>query len=311
MTSNPRILKQLVILSGKGGTGKTTISAALIHLISESALEGVFVDADVDAANLALVTEAQKLESHPFTGSKLAVIDSARCSNCGICYDACRFNAVDKLKDEKKKCHINELLCEGCAACFHACPESAISMHEQTDGEWYHSMTPYGHQFHAELFPAAENTGKLVTLIKQHAKLFAQDHELQLMIVDGPPGIGCPVISASAGANLALLVAEPGVSGIHDLERIIQTLEHFNIPALVSINKADLYPKGTKEIHKLASDYAYEVIGEIPFDDAIPKAMVHALPVTRFSPESVSSQAIKLIWKKLQLSLFDKEFINE
>jgi len=310
MTSNRRTLKQLVILSGKGGTGKTTISAALMHLTSESTLEGVFVDADVDAANLALVSQAQKLESHLFTGSKLAVINADKCSHCGVCYDVCRFNAVDKQQDEQFKYQINALLCEGCAACYHACPESAIRMNEQTDGEWYHSMTPYGHQFHAELFPAAENTGKLVTLIKQHAKLFAQDHQLQLMIVDGPPGIGCPVISASAGADLALLVAEPGVSGIHDLERIIQTLQHFNIPALVSINKADLYTKGTNDIHKLTSNYAYEVIGEIPFDNAIPKAMVNALPVTRFAPESPSSQAIKHLWKRIQLALFDTEIMN-
>lgn len=308
MTSDKNTLKQLVILSGKGGTGKTTLSAALMHLTSESALGGgVFVDADVDAANLALVSQAQILESHLFTGSQAAIINTNKCSRCGICFDVCRFNAVHKPMNENERYYINALLCEGCAACYHACPESAIRMNEQTDGEWYHSLTPYGHQFHAELFPAAENSGKLVTLIKQHAKLFAQDHQLPLMIVDGPPGIGCPVISASAGADLALLVAEPGVSGLHDLERIIQTLKHFRIPALVSINKADLYPKGKEEIYRLASEHDYQVIGEIPFDDIIPKAMVNALPITRYSPESPSSQSIRRIWEVIQLSLFEKE----
>ncbi len=311
MTNNSQKLKQLVILSGKGGTGKTTISAALMHLTSDSPLEGVFVDADVDAANLALVSGAQTLETHAFTGSKIAVIDSENCTNCGVCYDVCRFDAINKPAGELRTHHVEKLICEGCAACVHTCPESAISMSVQMDGEWYHSLTPYGDQFHAELFPAAENSGKLVTLVKQHAKLFAEDHHLQIMIIDGPPGIGCPVISASAGADLALLVAEPGVSGIHDLERIIQTIQHFKIPALVCINKANLYKKGVKEINNLASDYNHEVIGEIPFDNNIPQAMVNALPVTRFAPRSEASLAIIRVWKKVKSALFPEDTSND
>jgi MinD superfamily P-loop ATPase len=299
-------LKQLVILSGKGGTGKTTLTAALMHLISKSSREGVFVDADVDAANLALVTEAKILETHPFTGSQIAQITPEMCTNCGVCYDVCRFDAIKEPREANDAYQVHALLCEGCAACYHICPVSAIRLIEQQDGEWYHSITPYGHQFHAELFPAAENTGKLVTTIKQNAKLYAEDHQLPLMIIDGPPGIGCPVISASAGTDLALLVTEPGVSGIHDLERIIKTLKHFNIPALVCINKADIYDQGIKDIHHLAQNYAYEVIGEIPFDNVIPQSMVNAKPITQFAPQSDAAQTIQKIWKKIESILFQE-----
>jgi MinD superfamily P-loop ATPase len=278
-----------------------------MHLISESPRKGVFVDADVDAANLALVTEAEKLETHPFGGSQVAIINPDDCINCGVCYDVCRFNAIEEPAETDNGYLVKELLCEGCSACFHSCPESAIRMVKQQDGEWYHSLTPYGHQFHAELFPAAENTGKLVTTIKQNAKLFAEDHQLPLIVIDGPPGIGCPVISASAGADLALLVAEPGVSGLHDLERIIKTLQHFNIPALVCINKADLYAKGTKEIYNLAKNYKYKVIGEIPFDKAIPLAMVNAQPITRFAPHSKASKVIHQMMKKIMTMLHQED----
>jgi len=299
-------VKQLVILSGKGGTGKTTLSAALMHLLSESPFEGVFVDADVDAANLALVTGAQILETHLFASSQSAFIDPGLCIACGICEQVCRFGAILPPITEQEVYQVKDLLCEGCAACVHTCPESAIEMVQQEDGEWYHSLTPYGHQFHAELFPAAENTGKLVTTIKQHAKLYAEDHHIPLMLVDGPPGIGCPVISASAGADLALLVAEPGVSGIHDLERIIKTLQHFRIPALICVNKADLYERGTQDIRVLAEAYGYPIVGEIPFDESIPHAMVQAQPVTLFKPHSKASIAIRRIWKNIRDALFTK-----
>jgi MinD superfamily P-loop ATPase len=180
-------------------------------------------------------------------------------------------------------------------------------METQQDGEWFHSISEYGHLFHAELFPAAENTGKLVTTIKQQAELFAEDHQIPLMIVDGPPGIGCPVISASAGADLALLVAEPGVSGITDLERIILTLAHFGIPALICINKANIYPQGTKDIVDLANTYGHQIAGEIPFDRAIPEAMVQAQPITRHNPSNPASLAIKQVWRKIHQKLLQAE----
>lgn len=296
--------KQLVILSGKGGTGKTCISASLMHLSSDSQSKGVFVDADVDAANLALVSEAQILESHQFGGSKLAHIDPASCTACGKCFEICRFNAVDPPTDPNTPYRVIDLLCDGCAACVYACPESAIQMVEQQDGEWFHSITPYGHLFHAELFPGSENTGKLVTLVKQNAKLFAEDHQIPLIIVDGPPGIGCPVISASAGADLALVVAEPSVSGIHDLKRALQTLEHFKIPVMICINKADLSLQGTQTIRNLANSRNLMLVGEIPFDDAIPRAMVHAQPITRYHSYSAAAIEIYAIWQGIEQKLF-------
>lgn len=298
-------VKQLVILSGKGGTGKTCLTASLIHLSSLGGEKAVHVDADVDAANLALVIEANPQETHTFGGSLSANIDPQMCVNCGRCFDVCRFDAIAKLENVQDGYHVIELLCEGCSSCYYACPEGAIQMVQQQDGEWYHAKTSYGHLFHAELFPGAENTGKLVTTVKQHAKLYAEDHKLPLMIVDGPPGIGCPVISASAGASLGLLVAEPGVSGLHDLERIIKTLEHFKIPILICINKADLYPIGTLAIYDLAKSRNIPIIGEIPFDNTIPHAMVLGQPITKYAPESSAAIAIQQIWKSTQTVLFE------
>ncbi len=296
--------KHLVILSGKGGTGKTSLCAALVDLASQSHTPSVFADADVDASNLALVTNAVPIETHPFSSSSAAMIDQNQCIRCGKCFDVCRFNAVLKPSPTQENYRIDPLVCEGCAACQYICPEAAIRMVSQKDGEWYQSTTPYGHQFHAELFPAAENSGKLVTLVKQNAKLFAEDHHLRLILVDGPPGIGCPVISASAGADLALIVTEPGLSGVHDLERITQTLMYFKIPAVVVINKADIDPQSVKDIHAKAEAVGYPVIGEIPFDASIPQAMNAAQPVTHFAPDSPAAEAIRLLWDSVNELLF-------
>ena len=306
MTVKVQSVKQCVVLSGKGGTGKTSLSAGLMHLSSLN-VPGVYVDTDVDASNLALVTAAIPQETHEFSGSKLAVIDPNLCSRCGTCFDVCRYEAILKPINKQVSYQVIDLLCDGCAACVHACPEAAIRMVVQQDGEWYHSTSPYGHLFHAELFPAAENTGKLVTTIKQAAISFSENHQIPLIFVDGPPGIGCPVISASTGADLALLVAEPGVSGKHDLERIIQTLEHLKIPIMICINKFDIYPEGTDAIKRLANSYGYQIIGEIPFDDAVPNAMVQAKPVTEFAPESPASLAIQKIFEVIMPVLFSEE----
>jgi MinD superfamily P-loop ATPase len=304
MNNIRNIPRQLVILSGKGGTGKTSLAAGLMHISSQSEHAGVYVDADVDAANLALVTSASTLETHQYRGSQTASIDPVLCNHCGNCFQICRFNAINQPKSQTDIYTVNGLLCEGCAACMYACPQSAIKMIKQQDGEWYHSSTPFGHLFHAELFPGAENTGKLVTTVKQNAKLFAEDHHLPLIIVDGPPGIGCPVISASAGADLALLVAEPGVSGLSDLERIIQTLQHFKIPILICINKADIYPQGVETIQAYTLTHGYAVAGQIPYDDAIPQSIVNAQPVTQYAASSPVSRAVSRLWETIQDILF-------
>lgn len=298
--SNP---KQLVVLSGKGGTGKTTISSALIHLSSRS-IEGIFVDADVDAANLALIIGANHTIVHNFIAGKLALIDPGSCINCGRCFDICHFSAITPPCSTDNTYQINDMLCEGCGACLFTCPQDAIHLEVQQAGEWMKSISNYGHFFHAELFPAAENSGKLVAVIKQSAKQYAEDQQIPLLIIDGPPGIGCPVISACTNTDLALLVAEPGASGFHDLERIIQMLDHFKIPSLICINKYDLYDEGTKEIQNLANSYKIPVVGKIPFDKTVPESITKASPITLYNPQSAVSVEINQMWKQIEKILF-------
>ena len=294
-------LKQLVILSGKGGTGKTSLAAAFAHLAQAgpAELKAVLADADVDAANLELVLRPQRIETHDFIGGAVAVIDPQLCQGCGTCEQVCRFDAIlpPSGKAGDFAYAVDPIACDGCAACVYQCPEEAIQMQPQTAGRWYRSESRYGQLFHADLYPAQENSGKLVTLVKQNARLLALDTDCQAVIVDGPPGIGCPVIAAAAGAHLALIVTEPSAAGIHDLGRVLQTTSHFRIPALVVINKADIYPEGAAQIDSICADLNVEVIGSIPFDSAVTQAMINGQPVTAYSPESPASQAMITAWK--------------
>jgi MinD superfamily P-loop ATPase len=299
-------MKQLVILSGKGGTGKTTVAAALAHLASEE-MPVVLADADVDAANLELVLDPKKLEEHDFTGGQVAVIDPELCTACGICAEVCRFEAIIPGDDTYR---VDDIACEGCASCFYQCPVEAIRMEEQTAGRWFRSDTRFGPRaepveaplFHAHLFAAQENSGKLVTLVKQRGRLQALDEGRQLLIVDGPPGIGCPVISASAGADLALLVVEPTVSGVHDLERILATTNHFGVPALVCINKIDVNPGRAAEVEAFCAGRGIEVVGRIPFDTVVTEAMVQGQPVTAYA-DGLVTEALRWVWKGVKAHL--------
>ncbi|PWH13047.1 MAG: (4Fe-4S)-binding protein [Anaerolineae bacterium] len=297
-------MKQLVILSGKGGTGKTSLTAALAHLAAQDGWKGriVLADADVDAANLELVLKPFLIESQNFIGGKVAIIQTESCSVCGTCAFVCRFDAVlspTESTDQATEYHIDPLACEGCASCVYQCPTHSISLQEQVAGKFHYSESLYGPLYHAHLFPGQENSGKLVTLVKQRARLDAFDNQRDLIIVDGPPGIGCPVISAISGADLALIVTEPSVSGIHDLQRILQTLQHFGVPPLVVINKADLVPQATVEIQNFCKEKEIEVIGTIPFDLAIPRALVASEIVTAVQPEAPASLAIRQVWRHL------------
>jgi MinD superfamily P-loop ATPase len=295
-------MKQLVILSGKGGTGKTSLAAAFAHLAhtGPSSLKAVLADADVDAANLELVLCPERIEAHDFTGGSVAVIDPERCQGCGVCEQVCRFGAVQSTTDGY--C-VDPIACDGCAACVYQCPEEAILMAPQVAGCWYRSESRYGTLFHADLYPAQENSGKLVTLVKQNARLCALDNNIPILIVDGPPGIGCPVIAAAAGADLAVIVSEPTVAGVHDLKRILQTTTHFRIPALVVINKADIYPEGSAQIEAVCGELGNELIGQIPFDPTVTEAMLNGEPVTAYRPEASSSQALAAIWQIVSDSL--------
>jgi MinD superfamily P-loop ATPase len=288
-------MKQLVILSGKGGTGKTSVAAALADLASQE-MPIVLADADVDAANLELVLAPTKAEEHVFMGGQVAVIDPDKCELCGRCHEICRFDAIIPGKDHYS---VDSLACEGCASCVYQCPESAIHCQEQQAGLWFRSDTRFGPLYHAHLFAAQENSGKLVTLVKQHGRLRALSEGRDLLIVDGPPGIGCPVIAASAGADLALLVVEPTLSGIHDLERIMATVHHFRVPALVCINKADLNSAHTAAIEAYCAAQEIEMVGKLPFDTIVTEAMVHGQPVTAYQPEGRVASSLRATWSRI------------
>jgi MinD superfamily P-loop ATPase len=288
-------VKELVILSGKGGTGKTTVAAALAHLASQEA-SLVMADADVDAANLELVLAPEKMEVHTFVGGKVAHIDPETCTACGSCADVCRFDAVHAGGDAYR---VDRLACEGCASCFYLCPAEAIQMQEQQAGQWYRSQTPFGPLFHAHLYAGQENSGKLVLLIKQQARLWTRDTGAGFLVVDGPPGIGCPVIAASSGADLALLVVEPTVSGVHDLRRILATAEHFRLPAVALINKSDLSARQTDEIRSFCALRGVAIMGQIPYDAVVTEAMVQGQPVTAYADGKVS-RALKRAWNEIK-----------
>lgn len=291
---------QLVILSGKGGTGKTTITAALAERAWQAQQQLVLADADVDAANLALLLVPSASKSHEFLGSEVALIDEERCEACDACAEVCRFDAV-KLSDGAYS--VDPLACEGCGACLYVCPSEALSMHTQQAGEWFSSQTDYGPLFHAELDPGAENSGKLVALLKQHARLEAMDMGSDGVLVDGPPGIGCPVISAVSGADAALIVSEPTTAGFHDLERIVATARHFDIPVWACINKSDLYREGALRIREYCHREGIGILAEIPFDDAIMRALEKRQPVSRFAPDAQASLEITRLWDALWVRL--------
>jgi MinD superfamily P-loop ATPase len=310
------LVKQLVVLSGKGGTGKTSLVAAFAHLArcGSLPLQVVLADADVDAANLELVLQPFGGEKHDFYGGAVAVIDASRCEACGACEQACRFEAIfphspspisqfGERGSGGEGYYVDPIACDGCAACVYQCPSQAISMQEQLAGRWFHSQSRYGPLLHAELLPAQENSGKLVTLVKQRARLLSQDSGAQLVIVDGPPGIGCPVISAAAGADLALIVSEPTAAGIHDMRRVLDLVAHFRIPALVCINKADIYPQGSAQIEDYCCQHGIPMVGRIPFDLSVTAAMVQAKPVTACMPTAPASQAFRQIWQAVLLHL--------
>jgi len=290
-------LKQIVILSGKGGTGKTTVAASLAHLASLE-MPVVLADADVDAANLELVLDPTRRETHKFMGGQVAIIDSETCTTCGRCAEVCRFDAV--LPGTPYR--IDPLACEGCASCFYQCPVEAIRMEEQQAGLWFRSDTRFGTLFHAHLFAGQENSGKLVTMVKQQGRLLALDTGAELLLVDGPPGIGCPVISASAGADMALLVVEPTVSGVHDLERVLATTEHFGVPALVAVNKADLNLANTAKIASFCAGRDIPLVGQLPYDPIVTEAMVAGQPVTAVDHAPIA-QALREMWAQIKEAL--------
>jgi len=299
-------MKQLAILSGKGGTGKTSVAGGLAHLASQTH-PLVLVDADVDAANLELILGAKVEQEHAFMGMDIASIDEAKCSACGICEEVCRFQAIShRVQGERTVYRVDDLDCEGCALCFYQCPEEAIVMQPHQAGLWFQSQTRYGPFFHAYLFAGQPNSGMLVALIKSQARAHGLKSGKALMLVDGPPGIGCPVIATLSGADAALMVVEPTVSGVHDLERILGTAEHFSVPSWVVINKADINDRQRGRIERFCEQEGIEIVGRIPFDPLVPKAMVRGVPVTEYGDGPVP-EAMKHIWGSIKEQLLGTE----
>jgi MinD superfamily P-loop ATPase len=290
-------MKQVLVISGKGGTGKTTLTAALADLAAKE-FSLLLADADVDAANLEILLAPRTEETHPFMAGLVVAIDQGCCTQCGRCAEACRFDAI--LWNEGY--HVEESLCEGCLSCYYQCPVDAIIQQSHQSGEWYRSMTPYGTLYHAFLYPGEENSGKLVTELKEAACQDAQAGNADLLLIDGPPGIGCPVTAACRGTDLAVLVSEPTVSGRHDLLRVIEVTRHFNIPACLVLNKADLNPEIRMGILADAQRLGVPIIGEIPYDEGMMDALSQAKPVTQ-SVDLVSratTSSIISIWQQLR-----------
>ena len=280
-------MKEIVIISGKGGTGKTSIIAAFASLVENK----VLCDADVDAADLHLIMDPEVKEHHDFESGHTAIINQDKCTECGLCRDLCRWDAISE------DFVVDSIECEGCGVCYYFRPEKAIDFPLNTCGEWYLSETRFGPMAHARLSIAEENSGKLVTLIRQEGKKLAEKNNLDLLLTDGPPGIGCPVIASMGGAAAVLIVTEPTVSGRHDMERVAELAAFFKIPAMMCVNKFDLNPSQGEAIEAFARERDISVIGRVPFDPAFTKAMVQGKTIVEFDSQSEGCVAVKSIWE--------------
>jgi MinD superfamily P-loop ATPase len=281
-------MKQITVISGKGGTGKTTVMAALASL----ARKAVLVDADVDASDLHLLLKPRIQRREAFVASKVAFIDPGRCDGCNRCVEACRFSAISNLK-------VDPISCEGCGVCLQVCPREAVSLQEVQSGEWLISRTRYGPMVHARLGVAQENSGKLVTLVRKEGQRIAREEGYPLILIDGPPGIGCPVIASLGGVDAALVVTEPSLSGIHDLARVLEVCRHFQVPGWVCVNKWDINPENTGKIEEFCKEKGSPVIGKIPFDAEVVRAMISERTITEYSGGPVSKE-IEKIWSQIQ-----------
>jgi MinD superfamily P-loop ATPase len=293
-------MRELVVCSGKGGTGKTSVVASFAALAERS----VLVDCDVDAADLHLLLDPRIEHREQFCGGKEAWIDQDLCATCGACYDLCRFSAVTEhpKPDGSRRYSVDPLACEGCGVCVYFCPEQAIRFPETVGGEWFVSETRHGPFVHARLGIAAENSGKLVTLVRNRARDLAKQRELDLILVDGPPGIGCPVIASITGADAVLAVTEPTKTALHDLKRVADLTRYFKIPLAVCINKYDINKNQTKEVSQYCKDNGFEIVGKIPFDPQVTQAQLDGITVVERN-SSPAAAAIKKVWENIKSSI--------
>jgi len=289
-------MKQITIISGKGGTGKTTLVGSFAALAENK----VIADCDVDAPDLHLLLHPEIIKREEFKGLKVAVMDKTLCTECGTCEETCRFNAIALTEDSGYA--VNPARCEGCGACVFSCPQEALTLKERVSGYAFISKTNYGTMAHAQLNIAEETSGKLVTVVRNHARQVAEKERRELILIDGAPGIGCPVIASLTGVDLALIVTEPTMSGLHDLERILDVTSHFGIGSVVCINKYDINEENSGRITEFCRQRGIEVVGNIPYDPVVTEAMVAGKPVVEFSEGKVS-EAIKEVWRSIKCSI--------
>jgi len=283
---------ETAIISGKGGTGKSSISAAFSTLGERV----VLADCDVDAANLHILFNPSQEEEEIYIAGQKAVIDYSLCNNCGLCMDYCRFDAISLFGG---KIAINEVLCDGCKLCYRTCPMKAISMIENNKSRMYTGTFRNGKMVYGRLAPGEENSGKLVNIVREKARHISKAYNIENIIIDGPPGIGCPVISSITGANNVVIITEPTISGLHDLMRTIEITSMFNLKTWVIINKYDLNPELSNDIEKYCSDRDLNFAGKLSFDPKVVEAMVKCKSIVEYDPASEICIQILNIWKKI------------
>ncbi|MCY1723152.1 P-loop NTPase [Prolixibacteraceae bacterium Z1-6] len=283
-------MKEITILSGKGGAGKTIVTAALASV----APNALFCDNDVDAADLHLIFQPDVLETHTFDSGKVATINADLCTNCGLCEDSCRFTAIHKNKNNSPE--VNPFQCEGCRLCERICPANAITTTQNLNNEWFISSTRFGTLVHAKMGPGEENSGKLVTKIRERAKEIASEIRADFIINDGPPGIGCTAISSITGTDAVLLVIEPTVSGLHDAKRVIKLINSFEVPVFAAINKFDINPAFTTTVEDFLRENKIPLVGKIPFTELMVESMIEQKTVVEYAPENTISKTFFEIW---------------
>jgi MinD superfamily P-loop ATPase len=295
-------MKELVVISGKGGTGKTSFVASFAALAGQA----VLVDCDVDAADLHLVLTPRIVRWEKFVGGSKARIDAGHCTACGKCAPLCRFNAIQRDSagngNAGRTFHVDRLACEGCGVCVDHCPERAIEFAPAVAGEWFVSETRFGSLVHAQLGIGAENSGKLVTQLRRAAQHIALQRRLELIICDGSPGIGCPVIASLTGASLALFVVEPTASGLHDFQRVAQLTQRLGVPGAIVVNKADLNPEVSQSLETTASGHDIEALGRVPYDSEVTRAQIASRAVVEVS-DGPAARALRQLWQRLQTTL--------
>ncbi len=288
------MITELAVISGKGGTGKTTITAAFASIAKKI----ILADCDVDAPDLHILLHPIIKQSSEFVGSKIAVIDEALCTECGLCQQHCRYDAAFPPK-------IDPIACEGCGVCEYVCPEQAVRMEDKISGSVYESETRFGPMAHARLHAGEGNSGKVVTEVRKLALNLAQKSDLPMILVDGSPGIGCPVIATVTGLKLGVVVTEPTMSGIHDMDRVLSLLKQLKVRSTVIVNKYDLNPDMTAEIERYCQENGIELLGKIPFDPIMTESMVAARTLPEYAPDHAITKSLVRMWNRIQEILTD------